>query len=907
MRPFAVLAFAFAVFLLVSAPGTSRAESPATLFHGGIVFTGQSAKPDATWFVVRDGRFVAVGDGEVPADFASLARIDLRGRFVAPGFVDAHVHFIDGGLSLLQTDVSAAGTLADLARAIERAKERPVGGFVVLRNLGFEPTSGALPSHSALAKALEGLGDQPLVIALKGGHHVYVNPAGLKKLGIDAKTPDPRGGRIVRDDNGQPTGVLVDQAAWDVMRSVTGAMSAEEVSRAILAAQRLALSYGVTAIGDNTFAPSHLAKMAELAKGGHLRLRVTSRSFGPVPVTKMLMKSMGGDDDPRIRFFGDKFFVDRSLSGAGAKLANDTGDAVAYGQDELEEIFRFAGRYGLAFHTQTREGAERLVRARMAVKNRRAKALFPDIIDHCGSCSGDIIGKIRDAGFAITTLPGQLHDLPSLVRDLGEDEARKLLPLRELFDSGLEPALTSDWPYGVETSYPEIPDSFHRIGFAPLANIAVAVSAKDPLGRALAHADTRTITLSQALHGYGPWAAKLVGRGEDLGRIAQGRLADFVVLPRSPFEIDTTELYEMPVVATYVSGEKVFDAAIPKESEREIEAVASEHDGMPWGLALSPIFGYDPTPGFLLGGAAFVFPYRESGVLASAQLIVPPQQGTLQLDADFAYLNALPSLSPRMAAGVDTMRSRYYGFGMGTSAGDYLLTRPVHLSASVGVTFHAGADIDVTTSGLYGYLRDGEREAIENTSSGREGIFEGSYAGGRLEISHDTRDETFSARRGGKESLWAELWGIQGNANEPRGRIGISASRFLPLYAPDFILALRLEGGLAFGERAYLTSFSLGGANLLRGHLANRFRGDAFAAGTTELRFPIWSFISGATFADAGRVFVGKENDAGPPIAITSGFGLRFGLPPDGLVKLRFDAGFAKDEWGIFFKFGEAF
>lgn len=99
----------------------------------------------------------------------------------------------------------------------------------------------------------------------------------------------------------------------------------------------------------------------------------------------------------------------------------------------------------------------------------------------------------------------------------------------------------------------------------------------------------------------------------------------------------------------------------------------------------------------------------------------------------------------------------------------------------------------------------------------------------------------------------------------------------------------------------------LGGADLLRGYLNNRFRGDAFTAATGELRIPIWSFISGAAFTEAGRVFLLEGEDDGPAIGMTSGFGLRFGLPPDGLIKLRFDAGFARDGWGLFFKFGEAF
>lgn len=195
-----------------------------------------------------------------------------------------------------------------------------------------------------------------------------------------------------------------------------------------MAAERLALSFGITAIADNTFAPSHLAKMAELSKADKLRLRVTSRSFGPMPITKMLMKSMGGSDDPRIRFFGDKFFVDRSMSDVGSKLA------------------RMAG---LPFVTK-----------------RRSSRRYSASLAAMGSLA---IGN--------GVPPPML--LPTWVIDTGA---------------------------------------------------AVVNSGMDPLGRPLAQAENRTISISQALRGYGAWAARAMGRGDDLGEIAKGKFADFVIL-----------------------------------------------------------------------------------------------------------------------------------------------------------------------------------------------------------------------------------------------------------------------------------------------------------------------------------------------------------------------------------------
>jgi outer membrane protein assembly factor BamA len=274
-----------------------------------------------------------------------------------------------------------------------------------------------------------------------------------------------------------------------------------------------------------------------------------------------------------------------------------------------------------------------------------------------------------------------------------------------------------------------------------------------------------------------------------------------------------------------------------------------------------------------------------------------------------ALVRALGPVSPRAYVGVDTLRGRYFGFGMATPADAVLTTRPVRVDGALGAALSLNSNLQLGGYGAYAFLRDLHTADIDAASNGAEGAIDGHAAGARLELVHDDRDSEFSTRRGGRAVLWAEGWLLQGGQVEPRGRAGASVARFFALYAPDLVLATRLEGGASLGNRAYATSFSLGGADLLRGYLANRFRGDAFLAATLELRFPIWSFVSGVAFADAGRVFrYHDESDlTARPLAVAGGGGLRFGLPPDWLIKLRFDLGFSRDQWGLFFKFNEAF
>jgi predicted amidohydrolase YtcJ len=899
---------------LICAASGSAYAAEATLYRNGVVFSGATDHVDANWFVVQDSHFVEVGQGEPPAKWATAKTLDLGGRFVAPGFVDAHVHFVEGGLSLLQVDAAAARTRADLRAAVEKAAAAPLGEWVVVRNVGLDILGGELPTHARMAPMLASAQGRPVVLMLKGGHHVYANAAALARMKIDASTPNPKGGTIVRDAQGHATGLLVDAAAWNAARAINDEIDPSVVAHAMLAGQRLALRYGITGLGDNTFFPGHAIQYARMSSADAFHLRVSMRSFGPEPMTHFAMKSVGsvrvGQPGPRVRFFGDKYFLDASLSNAGAHSSADelTTNRPRYSASELRDLMLFATPFGTAFHTQSREGAERLVAARTAIRGRRTGE-SPDIIDHCGRCGGGgLPERIREAGFRVTMLPGQLHELALLLKELPADTHPSLLALRELFAAGLEPALTSDWPFGAETSYEGLPDGFHRTGLAPLASVAVAVSGLDPNGQPIQGAGERTIPLGQALLGVTAYGAKAIGRN-DLGRIAEGTFADFVVLPESPFDVAPVKLYRMDALATFVNGVAVFGSlpetpsASTAPSDLELGARFASR---PRGSAFAPIIGYDPVTNLLLGGAYFFYPYEPRGLRGSVQAMVAPFQLRGRVEGEFVAMRAWGRLSPRIWFQADTLRDRYYGVGMKTDPNVYVKTEPVRFEASVGAIFHATRNLDISASFRGGWLHDGAATAMRDATSGADGYINGALAGLRVELVHDTRDNTFSTRSGGRTTMWSETWGVQEGRASFRFRAGASASRFIALRAPDLVLALRGEVATSAGEHSYATDYSLGGGDLLRGFYSNRFRGQSLAAGSAELRLPIWGPLSAAAFGDVGRVWLADGANAGG-VAASGGVGLRFGLPPDRLVRLRLDFGFSKDQWGVYFKFNEAF
>jgi predicted amidohydrolase YtcJ len=184
---------------------------PATVYTNAVIFTARADRPDATWFVVQDGKIADVGSGERPARWRDAKVTDLGGRFVAPGFVDAHLHLVDGGLSLLQEDVSDARDLAAVEASVRRAAAAPHAlphDWVVIRNLGLDLLGGATPDHARMARFTALTGERPLLVLLKGGHHAYASPRALARLRLTRASAGAHAGTLGRDSRGELPGLM---------------------------------------------------------------------------------------------------------------------------------------------------------------------------------------------------------------------------------------------------------------------------------------------------------------------------------------------------------------------------------------------------------------------------------------------------------------------------------------------------------------------------------------------------------------------------------------------------------------------------------------------------------------------------------------------------------------------------
>src|SRR5215208_2966147 len=217
---------------------------------GGKVFTADARGTLAEAVAVEGNRIVAVGTSrEIEAAYTAARTIDLKGRLVTPGFNDAHLHFLGGGLSLLRVNLVGAKTLAEAkARVASRVRELPAGAWVTGRGWDHTLWGGAWPAKKDLDEVAP---DNPVILQRVDGHVSWANTLALRKGNVTRETQAPQGGEILHDAGGEPTGILKETAGALVMSVVPPPARAEQMEaleRALAEARR----YGITSIQDNS-------------------------------------------------------------------------------------------------------------------------------------------------------------------------------------------------------------------------------------------------------------------------------------------------------------------------------------------------------------------------------------------------------------------------------------------------------------------------------------------------------------------------------------------------------------------------------------------------------------------------------------------------------------------------------
>ncbi|MBI1738515.1 MAG: amidohydrolase family protein, partial [Acidobacteria bacterium] len=305
--------------LAVEPPQSNEAAD--LVLTGGVIYTGDAARPRVEAVAVRGERIVAAGTSkEIQAWVGPNTRVvELKGRFAMPGFNDAHVHLASGGQAKLAVALNGSRSVAEMQQRIrDRMKEYKPGEWITGR--GWDHTLWPVKKFPT-KKDLDAVStEHPMIFNRVDGHVAIANSLALKLAGITKDSPNPETGEIEREASGEPTGMLKEGGAMGlVFRKVPG-LSAEQRRRGIQMALAEAASFGVTSMQDNSGWTDFLT-YEELKKEGKLTARISEWLPFTAPLAQLEeMRKRGGTTDPWLRTAGLKGVVDGALGGRTAAM-----------------------------------------------------------------------------------------------------------------------------------------------------------------------------------------------------------------------------------------------------------------------------------------------------------------------------------------------------------------------------------------------------------------------------------------------------------------------------------------------------------------------------------------------------------------------------------------------------------
>jgi predicted amidohydrolase YtcJ len=546
--------------LAISKPKPHSTRAEVIYIHGQIYPARSSEGDPADAIAVRAGKVIAVGPSpQILGEFKNEKTeiVDLEGHFVMPGFNDAHVHLASGGFEKLNLDLVGVESLERMKGQIrDRAQKAAQGEWI--KGRGWDHTKWAdskLPTRQDLDEVTMG---HPAILTRVDGHIAVANTAALNQAGIGRDTPDPPGGKIDRDRNGEPTGILREGAGDAVYNAIPKATLADRRKAAELALAEAA-RWGVTSVQDNSSWQDFLV-YEELERQGKLTVRVTEWLPFDAPLD-VLNERRGHHDgsDPLLHTGMLKGFLDGSLGSRTAALlepySDDPGNRglPQYDQATLNRMAdeRVGAGFQLGFHAIGDRGVELALNAFVEAAAYHHKLPHPKLeelrfrVEHAQVVTPTEIARFAKIGVIASMQPSHLlTDMNWALARIGSERARTSYPWKSFLESGIELAFGTDYPAEPLT---------------PFRGLYAAVTRKSEDGTK-EYFPEQKISIDDAIGAYTRGSAYAEFAESSKGRLMPGYLADFVVLDRDITRVTPSAILGTKVLRTVVGGRTVWQA-----------------------------------------------------------------------------------------------------------------------------------------------------------------------------------------------------------------------------------------------------------------------------------------------------------------------------------------------------------
>lgn len=498
------------------------------------------------------GKVVATGGDELLAGKSGAARIDGGGLTLLPGLIDAHAHVY--GLGFLQNslDITGVPSVDEAANRIRAyAEEHPHARWILGR--GWNQVLWPVKEFPTAAHIDAVVSDRPVWLRRIDGHAAWANTAAMKLAGIDNDTPDPVGGKILRDDNGQATGVFID-LAMDLIERQLPKPEKSDYRQALKSAVDVLVAEGMTSVHDAGIDLMNAEVYISMADNDELDMRIYAMTGGAGEVLDAIGKPLRAYGNDRLEIAAVKIYADGALGSRGAAMIEPYSDDAEnrglafWTQDELDRMVAKANDMGfqVGVHAIGDLGNRMVLDAFDTVQQGKPSPLR-NRVEHAQIIALEDIPRFAELGVIASMQPTHATSDMNMAEDrVGPDRILGGYAWRRLLDSGAVIASGSDFP--VELSNP-----FHGL------YAAVTRQGRDGEPEDGWYAD-QALTRGEALHSFTLAAAYSAHQENRVGSLEPGKWADFIIIDRDYFTIPASQIDDIIVLQTWVGGEKVYDA-----------------------------------------------------------------------------------------------------------------------------------------------------------------------------------------------------------------------------------------------------------------------------------------------------------------------------------------------------------